>query len=146
MRFIVFFILTAMLVAGCVRKDSEETNTAEDCAKRFVEAFYNFEYKKAFGLCAQENDSWLRLYVSNLSEEDLKSIKTLTSRPEIDDCRIIVQNGDSAVVECSLHNVFVIDGIGSQGHMESDATVCVHLIKEKDEWRVRMAGLPRNEK
>ena len=144
MKKILLALLAAAALPGCTESAPEGTDTPEACATGFVTAFYNFDFKRSLALCTDSSDQWLRLFAANLSEDDVEDIRALTSVPAIDRCKVTRQTGDSATVVCELSHVFLLDTIGSRGHMADEATVTLHLVKSEGLWKVRMADLPRS--
>lgn len=140
-------ILMTMLFIGCRSDKPSNEEEAEAQALKFAQAFFNFNYAEAKTFCDDSTAKRIDFFVSNLTQRDIDTIRTLPARPTIEIRS--VRRGESeeeAVALCKVEKAFVLDTLGRTGHMVDDALFKINLTKCEGQWKVRMAGLLQSEK
>lgn len=141
-RFVLAAVLTCAFVCGCHTDKPSNEEEAEAQALKFAQAYFNFDYAGARKLCDDSSAVRMDFYVSNLTKQDLDTIRNLPERPNVEILK--VRKGDTdetAVALCRVENAFVLDTLGRTGHMVDRGEYKINLIKREGQWKIRMAGL-----
>lgn len=140
-------ILITFFMAGCRSDKPSNEEEAEAQALKFAQAFFNFNYSEAKTFCDDSTSKRIDFFVSNLTQRDIDTIRTLPERPTIE-IRSVRRgkSKDEAVALCKVENAFVLDTLGRTGHMVDETVYRINLTKRDGQWKVRMAGLLQNGK
>lgn len=140
-------ILMTMSFIGCRTDKPSNEEEAKAQALKFAQAFFNFNYAEAKTFCDDSTAKRIDFFVSNITQRDIDTIRTLPARPTVEIRSVMRAKGeDEAVVLCKVENAFVLDTLGRTGHMVDEAVYQINLVKCEGQWKVRMAGLLQNEK
>ena len=135
--------LFLFLQTSCNRSEQDEPRT---CARNFCQAFFNFNYSDALKYCASGEAGWLKVFISNLLQEDMDSIRHISVTPQFN-IEDITYRGDScALAIIKVHSVYYFDTIGRPGHVVKEGIYNVSMIREKGKWRIRTGDLRQNGK
>ena len=120
--------------------DQQARNAAEDWA----DAYFNCDFKDASGYVTPESQKWLQFAASNTTAEDLKLIQ------EAGGAKVTASEGfDEANDTMRLVTLTVTNYLTAQQQtsvLAKEGIFKVVVVKRNEDWQVRMAGLPRNEK
>lgn len=135
----------AAVLSGC---GEEEGSEAEDVAKAFGEAYFNYDFTTAATLATPESGRWLRFAASNVYEADVKVLRGMDEGAKVDVDDVVYCSDDTtAVATLSVSGAMVRDTIGVAGHVDKDKrTYTFRLVKRGERWLVRMEDLPRSGK
>jgi hypothetical protein len=140
---LLFSLLTVVLMASC-NTGFNGDNEAKATATQWAEAYFNCDFKDAANYTTPESERWLRFAASNTTEEDLKLVNggATASAEEY----FTVANDTLRVVTVSVRNFLKATAIGAPAEIQQEGTFLVTVVHRNGEWKVRMEGLPRNEK
>lgn len=144
MRF-VFAIVTTAVITSCNIAGKHNPNGAKGVAESFSREYFNLRYKNAAKYCTKGSEQWLKFAASQISGEDIETLRTANDEAEV---KIEKEDGDDrhSTVTVIVSNYFEADTIGRSGHFNDKGTFRLSLVKEGKAWKVRMEGLPRNER
>ena len=80
-------------------------------------------------------------------EEDIDLLNQQEEPATIEIQNVEIEDGDTtATVSMNVMNYLCMDTIGKAGHMVENGEFKIMLVFKNKQWRVRMEGLPQNEK
>ncbi|WP_315538433.1 hypothetical protein [Prevotella koreensis] len=132
-------------IVSCTIADTIRPSAEGDVAEKFANEYFNLRYKNAAQYCTKESEKFLKFAASQISNDDLAVLKDADSEAtiEIED----VESGKhESEVTVKVSNYFEADTIGKTGRIVDEGLFKLSLVKENKKWKVRMEGLPRNEK
>ena len=136
-----------MALIGCYRDKPDDEKGAKACAEEFAEDFFNFKYKEARGLCSDSSALWLDFFVSNITRDDVDSIRMLTIRPVVEiSCVEKGADDTTAFAYCKVRHAYVLDTLGHSGHMADEVQYKIPMIRENGKWKIKMEDLLQSEK
>lgn len=136
-----------VLLTGCSDNKRNINEEISDCAKVFSESFFNFDFKTSFSLCSPDNNGWLRMYVSSVTEEDIKVIQAVEESPTVKVERTEAWGDSLAVAWVKVGNALLLDSIAAaKSPTLHDATMKLYMENRRGKWLVRKADLQRNGK
>ena len=116
-------------IVSCTIADTIRPSAEGDVAEKFANEYFNLRYKNAAQYCTKESEKFLKFAASQISNDDLAVLKDAESE-----------------VTVKVSNYFEADTIGKTGRIVDEGLFKLSLVKENKKWKVRMEGLPRNEK
>lgn len=134
-------LLACHELTGSPSTDGERTATA------WAESYFRFHIKEAVRWTTPESVRWLRFTASNLTERDLSALSSCDNDIEvsIDESSDVVSD-TLQTVTLRIDHALVADTIGRPAHLVDDYRMTVVVVRRPDGWKVRMEGLPQNEK
>ena len=140
---LLFSFLTVVLMMSC-NTGFNGDDEAKGTATQWAEAYFNCDFKDAANYTTPESERWLRFAASNTTEEDLKLLNggATASAEEY----FTVANDTLRVVTVTVRNFLNATAVGAPAEIQQEGTFLVTVVYRNGEWKVRMEGLPRNEK
>ena len=137
--FYIIFTLATLLLTACGSETKEEREVMT-VARDFAEAYFNYDFDKASMLLTDDSRKWLNFEASNLTEDDMVTLRNDGQGAEVDVDNPII-SGDGATVGIKVSHFHVTDSLAGGGHLEEEATFAVGLQRQADgRWKVRMEG------
>lgn len=126
------------------REDEEEEITA--VADQFVKNYFNFNLKESCKFCTTESVVWLKFIASNMSTDDIKTLKAQKEEASCKATKVKIINDTMAVARYTVYNYLRIDTLGKAGEITDRACYDITLVKRLGKWKIRMEGPLQNEK
>lgn len=126
--------------------NTEGEEYLKTCAQDFGNAYFNMNLHKALDFCTPESKVWIRYLATNLTQEDL-NVLNAEEEASVAEVENVAMTSDSlAIVTIRVNHYLELGAIGHTGTLGHDGRFRIHLVKRKGKWKVRMEGLPQNEK
>jgi len=141
------FLLILTAVFSC--KNTHHTKTAhiEEVTDSFATNYFNALYEQAARFATPESERYLRFAASQIGQEDIDLLNQQEEPATIEIQNVEIEDGDTtATVSLNVMNYLCMDTIGKAGHMVENGEFKIMLVFKNKQWRVRMEGLPQNEK
>lgn len=140
-------LLMALLwtTSGC-EHEGKDYKEAERVATKWANAFFNFDFEEASHHVTEESKHWLSFAASNITEADVDIINSRDMPASVVITDVVTGNDTLGQAMVSVSNWVCLDSIGQQGRIMSQGDFVISLVKRGRKWKVRMEGLPRNEK
>ena len=138
-------ILAMVLSLTACKLTNREDTLATDVAVQWGEAFFNCDYHAAQALSTPESRRWLQFAASNTTQQDLDLLKQHAAEVEATDY-FPAANDTLRVVQLVVRNSLSPAVNGGAPLQVDEALFSVTVVKRNDQWLVRMASLPRNER
>ena len=139
------FVCSLLFLAtgcGCGNADRDD---AEATALAFANAYFNYNFDEAAKFCTQDSRRWLSFAASNVYGADLEVLRNMDTGATVDVAEMDFPDGDStAVVTVEVSGFMQRDTIGKAGRVVEEGVFTLSLVRRDGQWKVRMAGLPRN--
>lgn len=136
--------LALLAVAGC-GGDSDGGDVCE-VAEGFGRAYFNYDFDSAKKYCTAESERWLRFAASNVYEADVEALRAMENGAEVETDDYETTTDTTATVWLTVSGFLERDTIGHAGHVSDKGRFAVPMVRRGETWKVRMAGLPRNER
>lgn len=132
---------------SCERQEKRPSqDNAITAVEHFCAAYFNLQFEDALNYCTPESQKWISFAASNISEEDLEVLRNRDGGTSIEVTEIDARDTDSighATVKAG--NYLSIEKIDDKAYIADEGIFHFDLVKRDGKWKVRMAGLPRNE-
>lgn len=142
-------LTTSLLISVATACDGgDDVAEADDVAKAFSEAYFNYDFNTAATFCTSESERWLRFAASNVYEADVKVLRNMSdgAKVEVDDI-VYYSDDTTAVAKVNVTGAMVRDTVGVAGHVDGETrSYTLRLVKRGGRWLVRMEALPRSGK
>ena len=140
-------IVTTLLLAACLEELSNFEEQARQQARRFAEAYFNYDLKRAMELATPESGKWLRFAASSVTQEDLDVINSQEEAASAVVDGISYVNDSMVIATVSVGHFFKKDSIGSLPHLvDGEERFPLTIVRREGKCYVRMEGLPRSER
>lgn len=131
--YILFIVLFSC--SACGKRSLE--NHAEKTAIAFSEAFYNLDYGAAKKLVTPSSLLYLRFLASNTSQELLDEVQK-KGAVDVSIVDAQVEGDNQAIVICLVKNYLETDYLTRHSTIGAEKKDTLHLVKEGNEWLVKM--------
>ncbi len=129
---------------GCGNADRDD---AEAAALAFAQAYFNYNFDEAAKFCTQDSHRWLAFAASNVYGADIEVLRNMDTGATVNVADMDFSDGDSAAVATvEVFGFMQRDTIGRAGRVVEEGVFTLSLVRSGGQWKVRMAGLPRNGK
>lgn len=81
--FYIIFTLATLLLTACGSETKEEREVMT-VARDFAEAYFNYDFDKASKLLTDDSRKWLNFEASNLTEDDMVTLRNDGQGAEVD--------------------------------------------------------------
>ena len=136
----------SMMLTACNNHPGSESQLRET-VDSFATAYYNWRFDKAMPYCSADSHRWLRYAASQVHQEDVDLLRSMDASATVEQGDITWHDADStADVELTVKGYAGMDTIGTTAHVVDEGRFTLHLKYSDEEWKVRMANLPRSEK
>lgn len=141
------FILLVIIVTSLTacQDNKSENDKIKEVAEKFAYNYFNYQLEECKDYCTKESEKWISFVASNMDENDVRTLKDdliitqcIINTPEI-------YNDTTAFVTCEIDNFYNKDFITGNTKREK-LQAKLKLVKKNNKWKVRMEGLPQNEK
>ena len=136
-------LFMAALLAGCGLVD-DGNRAAREVALEWADAYFNCDFHQAEEYITPEGGKWLRFAASNITEQQLQLLQQHEVKVEADMSDYV--NDTMQVVTLKVNNYLAPTPLGEEPTIKEQGTFRITLVKRDNKWKVRMEGLPRNEK
>lgn len=150
-RSIFFLFLVALCTMFSCNKvaDNISEERIHEVVESFATAYFNYDFKRASSYCDDESVSLFRFVASQLTQADIDKLNSKDAAVVSVDSIVIRDDGGYAIV--TVENFLELDSIGTTSHIVKRGIFRIPLANSLDaegneQWEVRMAYLPRNEK
>lgn len=148
-NFFLFLVALCTLFSCNKVADTLSEERAQEVVESFATAYFNYDFKRASSYCDDESVRLFRFLASQLTQADIDKLNSKGAAEVSVDS--IVNNDDGSYAIVSVENFLELDSIGGVSHIVESGTFRIPLINTLDtegneQWEVRMAYLPRNEK
>ncbi len=134
-----------VLIAAC-EIGPRDDDAAREAAEIWASAYFNCDFHTAADYATAESGKWLRFAASNTSESDLQVLQDAGGAGVSVSDYFPVANDTLRVVELTVSRFLAPVAIGEPPHLDDEASFHVTVVLRDNRWKVRMEGLPRNEK
>lgn len=137
MRNLPIILLAICIFSSCSlqNKGNKDEVEIQEVTDSFTTRYYCWKYKDAASFSSEDFKRQLQFLSSNVSKADVEILKSSTESPDIEIDGISISE-DEATVKLLLHNIYVVDSIGSLPHLQEDAAHSLLLKKMNGKWRV----------
>jgi hypothetical protein len=147
-RILLLFRCTAIALAvytitACRNADSDDIKACRSCAEQFSVDFYNLRFSEAAQWCTPESQKWLRFRATNLHEGDLQLVDSAVEEAGVRIGDFTPVDDTTYTVRCTVSNFLQPDTVGKRGHIQSEETVTLTLVKRRGFWKVKLTSIPR---
>ena len=139
-----FLALGILLLTSCLEQEPVPNAEARNRVQAFAEAYFNYDFQRAAELVTPESMKWLRFAASNITEQQLQLLQQHEVKVEADMSDYV--NDTMQVVTLKVNNYLAPTPLGGEPTIKEQGTFRITLVKRDNKWKVRMEGLPRNEK
>lgn len=149
MRFplFLFSLLLPLSFYSCHGDEPVNEKQAEECVQAFAEDFFSFKYKEALANCSESSKKQFLFYISNISHNDIDSIRKIPVLPTIHVRNVEKLDNDStAEAVCKVENFYFLDSLDRPGRYVEEALFDFNLVIENGVWKVRRVSLRQSEK
>ena len=146
MKQLLIHITGLCVLAGCAL--SPEDQTAEDTARQWAEAYFNFDYQRAAGLTAAEGIRWLRFAASNTSQAELDLMAHQAASVDVEDVDTHSDREYDTLRTVTLRvRPYVRPALlGTEPALAEEGRFTLTVVRRDGRWLVRTEGLPRSER
>ena len=125
---------------------SDPVGKAQEQARTFAEAYYNYDFERALRLATPESAKWLRFASSNVTSQDvdLYNSQTVPASADVED--FLSVDDSTMVVVLSVHHFVQKDTIGKEPAVINEARCSLTVVTRDGRQLVKMACLPQSEK
>lgn len=132
---------------ACHELTGAPSTDAERAATSWAESYFRLDMKSAAQWVTPESNRWMHYAASGLTEQDLSSLASYNTDPTV----TIDNSGDVVAdtlqtITLRISHALVADTIGRPAHQVDDYLTTIVVVKRPNGWKVRMEGLPRNER
>ncbi len=143
MRLLLLFATTIMLVGCSTEMDGDQQ--ARDAAGAWADAYFNCDYKEAIEYVTEDSRKWLLFAASNTTEQELELLQNAGGATvEIEDY-FDEANDTMRLVTMTITNYFSPTTQLQTPTLAKEGTFKITVVKQHNQWLVRMVGLPQNE-
>ena len=135
MRYLYILFIVLFSCSACGKRSLE--NHAEKAAVAFSEAFYNLDYGVAKKLVTSSSLPYLRFLASNTDQELLDKVQK-KGAVQVSVVEAQLEGDNQAIVVCLVKNYLKTDYLTRQSVVGPEKKDTLHLVKEDEEWLVRM--------
>lgn len=138
-------LLAICLFFSC-KNNAEEEEQLRVCVKDFGDAYFNLNLHKALKLCTQESGSWIGYLATNLTQADLNVLNAV-EEASVSEVENVIMTCDSLATATIMVNHYLnLGDIGQTATLAHDGRFRINLVKREGRWKVKMEGLPQNER
>ena len=142
---LLLFILATTI--ACKNTHHAKTSHIEEVADSFATNYFNAMYQQAARFTTPESEPYLHFAASQIGQEDIDVLNQQEEHATIEIKNVEYEDGDTtATVSLNVMNYLCMDTIGKPGHIVENGDFKITLVYTNKQWRVRMEGLPQNEK
>lgn len=121
----------------------ESKNDINETVDSFSVAYFNWNFKKAIHYVTPASEKWISYAASQVTEEDVDSLRAMQSGAEIDVKDIDINDEDStATAEVEVSNFMAMDSIGKPPYIKEKATFHLPLSCDNGIWKIALKSLP----
>ncbi|WP_278372752.1 hypothetical protein [Segatella bryantii] len=144
---IIIIALCMIFTNSCSEKELSKEELLIAQVDSFANYYYNWRFKDAMPYCTSTSEKWLKYASSNVHDVDIDTLRNQTEGAscEIEDVEIN-ENTNTATVKITVKNFLQMDTIGTSCHMINEGSFTLQAIYINRNWKIRMEGLPQNEK
>lgn len=133
------------LFSACGNNQNE--SKLEAVVDSFAVHYFNCQYKETMPFVTRDSQKWLYYAASQMHQVDIDTLYAQTEGATHKLDNITFEgNGSCAHIRILVKNFLQLDTIGQVGHFIDNAAFKLQAIKENDKWKIKMEGLPQNEK
>jgi hypothetical protein len=137
--------LLALLFMGTLIACDNSNSETEQVATRWAQAFFNYNFQEAQQYVTPESEQWLRFAASNVTQQDIDALNNNEGATVSID-GYYPGTDSTGIVYLNVENYLQMDSIGKVGTRRQHGSFQMMLVKRDGKWKVRMEGLPRNER
>lgn len=144
---IFIFLIICTFIAGFCSCGSDKEDKLHEAADSFAVAYFNWQFVRAVKYATPESRQWLSYLASQVSQEDVDSLRNMEQGAECEISHINTNNNDSmATVVVNVRNFMDMDSIGKGPHLVEQARFKLPLVYRNDKWKVDLKSILRHEK
>ena len=140
-------VMAACLMLFSLCSKEPKKSQLEVVVDSFAIHYFNCQYKESLPFVTKGSQKWLYYAASQIALEDIETLQAQTESAthEVEN---IATKGKETSAQVSIHvNKFLqLDSIGRPGHFIEHATFTLKAVKENGKWKIKMEGLPQNER
>jgi len=138
------FAAALLLLGSCDNHPGSERQLKE-VTDSFATAYYNWDFPTAAKYATPDSRKWLQYAAAQVHKEDIEALKTMEMATfELGD--IVYHKDSTAEIKVTVNNYLGMDTIGSLSHIVEKGIFTLSLKYSNEEWKIRMANLPRSER
>ncbi len=142
--FLPLIVFSLLALTACQLNKVTEKKAART-AEQWAEAFFQADYQEAQQYVTPESQRWLQFAASNITQHDLDLLNAADINVEVED--ILPSDNDSLVKAIiNVSNYVAPALLGQESSIQQEGVFSVILVEQDGKWRVRMEGLPQNER
>jgi len=142
MRHLIVCLVTFLTSCSIGTNDDD---AAQQVAVAWADAYFNCDYHMAEKYTDSGSVKWLHFAASNTTEKDLKLLHKNPASVEFDD--YFSRASDTLwVVSLTVNNFLETTALDEEPSQSDEGHYYITVVKSNGEWKVKMEGLPRNEK
>lgn len=145
------FFLTTLLFAvfccfllilpfsSCANSDKQLTS----CADSFAQSFFRWQFQKSSTYCDESSQRWLRYMASQVTQDDIDSLKATESDVECTLGGFCFDNDSMASIEVHVSNYFRMDSLDKITLVKGESEYNFQMVRTNGLWRIRLQGFPQ---
>ena len=144
------FSIPAVLLCiffSCTRGISNHENKVTECVDSFAIHYFNYQFFQTKPFVTNDSEKWLELAASNVTQSDIDILRNQEQAATIETENITFNSGDSvAIASIKVHHFLDMNNIAAGSRFVDEGSFHLTVVRNEGKWKVRMEGLPRNEK
>lgn len=145
-----FFLTTLLLAVFCCfllilpfssRANSDKQLTS--CADSFAQSFFRWQFQKSSTYCDESSQRWLRYMASQVTQDDIDSLKATESDVECTLGGFSFDNDSMASIEVHVSNYFRMDSLDKITLVKGESEYNFQMVRTNGFWRIRLQGFPQ---
>lgn len=131
-------MLTSAALTSCTDNHTEQL---EQTAIAFAEAYFNWHYEAAGKYCTPASQRWLVYMASQVNQQDVDSLHTMSEGAGIKLNEITYDDGDTtATADMALSHFRTADSIGRPSRMVEHARYLIRMSLHGNQWQVNLSA------
>ena len=138
-----FAVLTMLTACDMGQPDDDD---ALQAAVSWADAYFNCDYHEAADLTTPESYKWLSFAASNTTDQELEVLREGGGAQTSASDYFSAANDTLRIVKLFVSSYLAPVAIGETPYLEEEGVFQVTVVLRDNKWKVRMEGLPRNER
>lgn len=138
-------LLSALLFSACGSGHEGSEKQLRQDLDAFCDEYFSWRFPDAVKFCTDSSRLWLEYAASNVHDADIEALRQMEEGTSHEIKSIDFIGDSTATATVLVKNVLTMDTIGAASHIRPEATYTLRLKYEKENWKVSLSELPRQE-
>ena len=136
-------VMAACLMLFSLCSKEPKKSQLEVVVDSFATHYFNCQYKESLPFVTKGSQKWLYYAASQINQEDIETLQEQTESATHEVESITLKGKKTSAHICiRVNNFLQLDSAGISDH----ATFTLKAVKEDGKWKIKMEGLPQNER